>query len=128
MSQFVKIVTGLVIVAVLALGFGLGFVAWHGLATEQRTEVFIIVGGGILAMWVLLLAGHAFGIKGDGYYITVGGLVFLGVDFILWQRLGLMPSVKFSRGGFIPAGILGVFLGPLYRIIAVPVRTVVDLR
>jgi hypothetical protein len=123
-----RILLGLAAVSIFAIGFAVVFSWWHGLGGGGSEEIMAIYAVAIVIAALLFLIGHALRIRSDAYYIIAGGIVFLGVDYIVWQRLGLMPSVKFSRGGFVPAGILGVFLGPVYRIIAVRVPPVFQRR
>ena len=44
----------------------------------------------------LFLVGQFIGISSHAYFLIVGGAVFLsGLDLLVWQNFGLMPSVKF---------------------------------
>ena len=54
--------------------------------------------------------------------------VFLAVDFLVWQRTGIMPHVKFGRGGFVPAAVMGMAAAVLYRVAVVRDVPAPDLR
>ena len=71
-----------------------------------------------LAVAGVFLAGQLLRIRGHAYYVIVAGLAFLAVDAAVWWRFGIMPGPKSYQDGFVPAAIMGVFLGPLYRVIA----------
>ena len=76
---------------------------------------------GALAVAIFLfLVGQFMGISSHAYFLIVGGAVFLGLDFLVWQNFGLMPSVKFLRNGFVPSAIMGLFAGVIYGVIAIP--------
>jgi hypothetical protein len=121
MSLIAAVAAGLV-----ALGFGYLFCRWHGLGGEATSNVMLLYGLAAVAMMLLFLLGQVLGIRGHAYYIIIGGALFLGVDVLVWLDLGIMPHVRFGRGGFVPAGVMGVFLGPVFRVIAPAPPPVID--
>lgn len=120
MSHLITIPAGIAIIVILSLGFAWGFGWWWSLPPQQMQEVYLIYAAASAAAIVLCLAGQLMKISGLAYYVIIGGAVFLALDFFIWQRFGLMPSVKFSRGGFPPAAIMGLFACTIYGIIAAP--------
>jgi hypothetical protein len=120
MSGFFRIPVSIAIIMVLSLSFAWGFGWWWALPLQQMQEVYLIYAAATAAAIVLCLVGQLMRISSLAYYVIIGGAVFLALDFFIWQRLGLMPSVKFSRGGFPPAAIMGLFACTIYGIIAAP--------
>ena len=114
------ILVAIIVVTFAALAFGYGFTLFWQLDAAKTQEVLALYAMAAAAASLLFLTGQILGAKGHGYYVIMGGAVFLVLDVMVWRRFGIMPAVKFSHGGFIPAGILGVFLGPIYRIVAIP--------
>ena len=120
MRRLGAVFLAIIIVALMALAFGYGFTLFWRLDAAKTQEVLALYALAAAAASLLFLTGQIFGAKGHGYYVIMGGVVFLLLDVMVWRRFDIMPAVKFSHGGFIPAGILGVFLGPIYRIVAIP--------
>ena len=108
----------LLAVLAVAMGFGWLHTAWFGYAPEKARDVLLIYAAAAIAVDVLFLAGQLLRFRGHAYYVIVAGLAFLAVDAAVWWRFGIMPGPKSYQDGFVPAAIMGVFLGPLYRIIA----------
>lgn len=115
------VVLGLLLTAVIAMGFGLLFCWWSGLSADVTASVLLVYGAATAVALLLFLAGQLFRITSHAHYIVVGGTVFLAVDFLVWQLTGIMPAARFVRGGFVPAAIMGLVIGVLYRVVAVPV-------
>ena len=128
MPHILNTILAIILIAALAMGFGFVFCRWSGLAGVAMREVLVIYAAATAAALVLFLAGHLFRIRSHAYYIVVGAAVFLAVDFLVWQRTGIMPHVKFGRGGFVPAAIIGMAAAVLYRLIAVRDAAAPDLR
>lgn len=120
MSRFLLTLLGLGLCAVIAMGFGLAFTQWHGMGPADSTAVLLLYAAATVLALAGFLGGQVMGVRSHAYYMVIAAALFLGVDVLVWLNYGLMPSVKFPRGGFVPAAILGVFLGPVYRVIAVP--------
>lgn len=128
MPRILKIILTLILIAALAMGFGIVFCWWSGLAAEAVREVLVIYAAATAVALVLFLAGHLLRVRSHAYYVVIGGAVFLAVDVLVWHRTGIMPYVKFGRGGFVPAAIVGMVAAVLYRLIAVRDAPVPDLR
>ncbi len=108
------------LIAVMAMGFAVGFCAWWDLPADTSQNIFFIYGAATAVAILLCVAGRLMKVSSLAYCVIIGGAVFLVLDFYVWQRFGLMPSVKFSRGGFPPAAIMGLFACALYSMIADP--------
>jgi hypothetical protein len=80
--------------------------------------VFSYSAAATLAVAMLFLAGQLLCLRGYAYFIIVSAAAFLAVDIAVWWRFGISPGPKSYQDGFVPAAIMGVFLGPLYRIAA----------
>jgi hypothetical protein len=105
-------------VAAVSMAFGWLHTMWFDYAPERAREVLLAYAAAALSVACLFLAGQALRVRGHAYYIIISGLAFLAVDALVWWRFGIMPGPKSYQDGFVPAAIMGVFLGPLYRIIA----------
>ena len=116
------VVLGLVLVTIIAMGFGWLFTAWFGLSGTQQDLALAIFAGSTFSVIVLFLAGQLLGVQSHAYYLICSGAVFLGVDVLNWLNFDIMPGPKFFQDGFVPASIMGLFLGPLYRVMAVPLE------
>lgn len=121
MSRVLATIAGLSLSAALAMGFGWLFCWWLGLSGDMTASVLIVYAAATAVALVLLLAGQLFRIMSHAYYIAVSGAVFLAVDLVIWQLTGIMPAARFVRGGFVPAAIMGLVIGVLFRVVAVPV-------
>jgi hypothetical protein len=117
MRRVLKIILGLVVTAAIAMAFGWAFTWKLGLAAQSAREVLLLYAAAVAVLSALLVAGTVLPVRGFGYYIIAGGIVFLAVDTIVWWRFGILPGPKFHPHGFVPAGAMGVFLGPVYRIL-----------
>ena len=106
--------------AAIVMAFATTFTKWHGLGPAQASPVLMSYAGAAVLTILLFLAGQLLSIQSHAYYLIVAGAIFLGVDVLVWQEFGIMPGRKVFRDVFIPAAIMGLFLGPLYRMIAVP--------
>lgn len=102
------------------MGFGVAFTLFHGMAPADRASILLLYAAATVLALAGFLGGQAMGMRSLAYYMAVAAVIFLGVDALVWLGYGLMPSSRFLRGGFVPAAIMGVFVGPIYRIIAVP--------
>lgn len=108
----------LLAVSASSMAFGWLHTAWFGYAPEAAREVLLIYAAATLAVAGLFLAGQLIPVRSHAYYIVLSGLAFLAVDAVVWWRFGIMPGPKSFQDGFMPAAIMGVFLGPLYKILA----------
>ena len=115
------VVLGLLLTAVIAMGFGWLFTAWFGLSGTRQDTALAIFAGATLAVSVLFVTGQLMGMRSHAYYLICAGAVFLGVDVLNWLAFDIMPGPKFFQDGFVPAGIMGLVIGVLYRVVAVPV-------
>ena len=118
MTRTLAQAAALVAVLAVAMAFGWLHTLWFGYAPEGARTVLLAYAAAALAVAALFLAGQLLRIRGHAYYVIVAGLAFLAVDAAVWWRFGIMPGPKSYQDGFVPAAIMGVFLGPLYRIIA----------
>lgn len=116
MSGLPRVLIAAAVVIILSLGFGWGFCRWWGLDGEELRDILMIYGGAAALALCLFLAGQS---RSLGYFVTMGGIVFLAVDVAVWLIFGIMPGNKMLRNGFIPAGLMGVFAGALYAKIAI---------
>lgn len=110
----------LLTVAAVSIAFGLLHTWWFSYAPEAGRHVLLFFSAAAAAVMVLFLAGKALRVRHHAYYIIAAGLAFLAVDAVVWWNFGIMPGPKSYQDGFVPAAIMGVFLGPLYRMIAPP--------
>ena len=84
MPRVLKTILGLVIIAAIAMAFG-WILTWKlGLAPEAAREVLLLYGAAAGVLSILLVAGTVMRLRGHGYYIIVGGVVFLAVDAFVW--------------------------------------------
>jgi hypothetical protein len=118
MTRALMLMAALLAVLAVAMGFGWLHTVWFAYAPEGARDVLLAYAAAATAVAVLFLAGQLLRIRGHAYDVIVGGLAFLAVDAAVWWRFGIMPGPKSYQDGFVPAAIMGVFLGPLYRIIA----------
>jgi hypothetical protein len=118
MMRVLMLMAAILGVLAVAMGFGWLHTVWFGYAPEGTWTVLLVYAAAALAVAVLFLAGQLLRIRGHAYYVIVAGLAFLAVDAAVWWRFGIMPGPKSYQDGFVPAAIMGVFLGPLFRIIA----------
>ena len=102
----------------ISMAFGWLHTQWFAYLPEAAGKALLFFAAASSAMSVLFLAGQFLRVKSHAYYIVVSGLAFLAVDAAVWWHFGIMPGPKSYQDGFVPAAIMGVFLGPLYRIIA----------
>lgn len=129
MSGLPRILIAAAAVVILCLGFGWGFCRWWGLDDGKVRDILMIYGGAAVLALGLFLAGQFLSLRSLGYFVTMGGIVFLAVDVVVWARFGIMPGNKMLRNGFIPAGLMGVFAGALYaRIALAPASAPRDFR
>ena len=117
----VPIIAGILMFAIITMAFGWLYSWWFGMNPDQHAMLLMIFAAATGLAIGLFLLGQALSIDAHAYYIIVAGAVFLGADILLWLQFGIMPGPKFFQDGFMPASILGVFLGVLYRVIAVHV-------
>jgi len=120
MPRLLKIILGLVLSAVIAMGFGWLFCWWSGLQGEAMADVLLAYGMATGVALVLFPSGQLLRFTSHAYFIVTGAAVFLVVDFLVWHRTGVMPAARLVRGGFVPAAIMGLVIGVLYRVVAVP--------
>ena len=111
---------GAVVFAAISAAFAWGFCHWWDIKGETAQVIFLLYAAATLVALVLCLAGQLLGVSSHAFYVIASGLVFLGLDLIVWQRFGIMPSSKFLRNGFAPAAVMALFAGAVYRVIAVP--------
>lgn len=110
----------IVLVAAITMAFGVAFTLWHGMGQAGAASVLVLYAAAAALTILLFLAGQMMSIQSHAYYLIAAGAVFLCLDVLMWQTFGIMPGRKVFRDGFIPAAIMGLFLGPLYKLIAVP--------
>lgn len=120
MRRLLGIAAGLAIAACLAMGFGWIFIWWTGLSGAQAGEVLLLYVAAVILLAGLFVAGELIPARSLAYYVVAGGAVFLAVDVIVWWHFGIMPAARFVRGGFVPAAIVGLVIGVIYRVVAVP--------
>jgi len=108
----------LLAVSAVSLAFGSLHIIWFGHSPEKAQEVLLAYVAATLLVAVLFLLGQVLRVRNHAYYIIISGAAFLAVDAFVWWRFGIMPGPKHYQDGFVPAAIMGIFLGPLYRIIA----------
>lgn len=118
MRRLFRIILGLVIIAAIAMAFGWTFTWWFGLAPARALEVLLLFAAAMVIVSGLFIAGELIPFRGHAYYVIAGGAVFLATDVVIWWRFGIMPGPKFFQDGFVPAAIMGIFLGPIYRGVA----------
>ncbi|WP_373506117.1 hypothetical protein [Aestuariivirga sp.] len=111
---------GASVVTIVAMGFACAFCSWWNLDNATANTIYLMYAGALAVTIFLFLVGQFIGISSHAYFLIVGGAVFLGLDFLVWQNFGLMPSVKFLRNGFAPSAIMGLLAGVAYRVIAIP--------
>ena len=116
--RLLPILAALLTVSAVSLAFGWLHTVWFGFSPAEAREVLLAYAAATLLVAGLFLAGQGIGIRNHAYYIIISGLAFLAVDAAVWWRFGIMPGPKFYQDGFVPAAIMGIFLGPLYRIMA----------
>jgi sugar phosphate permease len=92
--------------------------SWFGMAAAPSREVQGLIGLATLAIVILFAAGEAFGIGGHAYYLVAAGAAYLMVDLVLSFGYGITPGPRFWQSGFVPLSVIGAFLGPVYRVIA----------
>jgi hypothetical protein len=114
------VVLGLLLTAVIAMSFGWLFTVWFGFDGARQEMALTVFAGATLTVIILFLAGQLLGLRSHAYYLICAGAVFFGVDVLNWMAFDIMPGPKFFQDGFVPASIMGLFLGPLYRVVAVP--------
>ena len=117
-GRAIAIVIAIAVVVCVSLAFGWLHTLWFGYTPEKAREVMLLYATSALVTAGLFLAGQFIPLRGHGFYVIVGGAVFLAVDAAVWWRFGIMPGPKSYQDGFVPAAIMGVFLGPVYRVIA----------
>lgn len=112
------IVLAILVVVAVSMAFGWLHSYWFGYAPDKAREVLLLYAAAAAVTAGLFLAGQFIPLRGHGYYIIVGGAVFLALDAAVWWRFGIMPGPKSYQDGFVPAAIMGLFLGVVYRVIA----------
>lgn len=112
------VLAALLAVAALSMAFGYLHTWWFSYAPDGARNVLLLYAIATAAIVVLFPAGHVLRVRSHAYYIILSGLAFLAVDAVVWWHFGIMPGPKSYQDGFVPAAIMGVFLGPLYRVIA----------
>ncbi len=113
-----RLIIALLAASSIALGFGWLHTMWFPYEAAEARDVMLVYAAATLLVAGCFLAGQFIPVKGHAYYVIIAGVVFLAVDAIIWWRFGIMPGPKSYQDGFVPAAIMGLFLGPLYRIIA----------
>lgn len=116
--RFPRFIAAHLAVAAVTMAFGWLHTWWFSYAPDAALNVLLIYATAAAATAELFLAGQMLRVKSQAYYIIVSALAFLAVDAAVWWRFGIMPGPKSYQDGFVPAAIMGVFLGPLYRVIA----------
>lgn len=128
MKRLAGIIGGLLVIVVIALAFCWTFIWWTGLSGARADEVLLLYAAATAILGGLFMAGLLIPVRGHAYYIIAGATVFLAVDFIVWWRTGITPAARFVRGGFVPAAIMGMVLGPVFRAFALHGPPAPDLR
>jgi hypothetical protein len=118
MARALAVTAGVVAVVAVAMAFGWLHTAWFPYRPEGARTVLMGFAAAAAVVALLFLAGQLLRIRSHAYYIIIAGAAFLALDAAVWWRFGIMPGPKSYQDGFVPAAIMGLFLGPLYRVIA----------
>jgi hypothetical protein len=105
-------------VTAISMAFGWLHTQWFPYSPEAASNVLLFYLAAASTMTVLFLAGHLIGVRSHAFFMTVSGLVFLAVDVAVWWNFGIMPGPKSYQDGVIPAAIMGLFMGQIYKITA----------
>jgi len=116
--RFPATLAAILLAASISMAFGWLHTRWFAYSPEAAGRVLLFFAAAASASAALFLAGQFLRVKSHAYYVVVSGLAFLTVDAAVWWQFGIMPGPRSYQDGFVPAAVMGVFLGPLYRIIA----------
>ena len=117
-SRLLTTFAAVLVTATIGMGFGWLHTIWFHYSPDSAADVLGYFAMATLAVAMLFLVGQLLGLRSHAYFIIVSGAAFLAVDIAVWWRFGITPGNKSYQDGFVPAAIMGIFLGPLYKIIA----------
>lgn len=122
MKRVLRIVLGLLLMAAITAIYA-AVIGWFvDLAPEKLLAVRQLIGTATIVTAAVFVIGEAFGVERQGFYLIGGGVVFLFADLLMWFGLGIHLGVRPSQHGLIPLSIIGVFLGPLFRLVTMMPR------
>jgi hypothetical protein len=120
MKRLLRMMAGVALVVVIPAIYVM-IVGWY-LAADSATLIAIsqLIGTATIVATAIFIIGGLFGVERQGFYIVAGGVVFLCADLLMWQGLGIKLGVRANDDGLIPLALVGIFLGPIYRLITMP--------